>query len=81
MKETLETAPLEVLCAQGWRAKPAGHFVRRVDGSREMLYPAKRGGWRYLRNGGWSRYLGETLADAVDALGLGEPRMIVEAVR
>lgn len=69
--------PLEILRAAGWRALDDLNFAR----NDEMLSPAKRGGWRYLRNGGWSRYLGETLADAVDALGLGEPRMIVEAVR
>lgn len=54
---------LRVLQAHGWRARPAGHFVRRVGNRKEMLYPVARG-WRHLRGGGWSQYVGATLADA-----------------
>lgn len=72
--------PLEILRAAGWRMRSSRWFARPSNQHKEWLF-CFQGTWRYYLSGNGSRPVGETLADAVDAMGLGEPRMIVEAVR
>lgn len=65
--------PLEILRAAGWRMRSPFFFVRRRNPRKELLM-CMRGTWRHYTGGECSRHVGETLAEAVDALGLSEPR-------
>ena len=64
--------PMETLQRAGWRMRTPLAFVRRGAARKELLLCA-RNGWLYCA-GGNVRRVGETLAEAVAAVGAASPR-------